>query len=201
MRAVSILICGLFFALGCQTTRENPSLGSLRSEGEYFDALDKSSRKEKVYHGLYAVMEYSASLLTNDVSRLQVDQNARIYQWNSEQYGAEKSKVENLLSAQTDVFLSFFTPETKNNDLHKPKTNWRVFLDANGRRYEGKVQRLKAQSMAETAVLYPLHNRWSTPYKITFPVPTSLIEATDAKLTLTGPVGSSSVDFKAVEKK
>ncbi len=183
----------LFLMLSaCATTYTNPNL-KLAAESEYYSSLEEKTRKEKIYDGLYAKLEFTAVMLTTELSHLQVDQNARIYQWDLDRYSNEKSKVDSDLTKQTFVFLSFFTPERKNDDLHKPKTLWRVFLDANGKRYEGKVEKVKTL-FAEVQTLYPAHNRWSTPYKITFPVPVSQIEnSTSNKLTLTGPVTSASI--------
>ena len=175
----------------CATSYTNPNL-KLAPEEDYYSALDTKTRKEKVYDGLYAKIEFTAVLLNSEISHLQLDQNARIYQWNLDQYSTEKAKVESDLSKQSTVFLSFFTPERKNDDLNKSKTLWRIFLDTNGKRYEGKIEKIKTV-FAEVKTLYPAHNRWSTAYRVTFPVPISAIEKSATnKFTITGPVTSTS---------
>jgi hypothetical protein len=182
---------------GCATTYVNPNL-KLTDEKDYHEALEHFTVRKKVYDALYQTLEFAATFLNSSVMKLQIDQNARIYQWNLDQYSAEKSKVDSNLSKHTEIFLSFYTPERKNDDLNKTKTKWKVFLDANGRRYDGKIERIKAE-YAEIISLYPHHNRWSTPYRVTFPVPTSAIENGLSKLTLTGPVGSASIEFPALQ--
>ncbi len=187
----------LFTVSGCVSGYTNPNLPNLRPESEYVQALEDYSAKKQVYDGLYATIEFSATLLNSKVSRLQLDQYARIYQWSEDYYKTRQSEVETAMSKQTDIHLGFFVPERKHDDLHKAKTLWRIFLDVGGKRYEGKAEKIKTIS-ADIQSLYPYHSRFYTPYRLTFPVPTSVAESADAKLTLTGPVGSTSVEFKAL---
>jgi hypothetical protein len=194
MKKLFYLLTLLTFSMACQTTFTNPNL-TLTSESEYYSAVKSSTERKQVYDGLQVSFEFYATLLNTNVTRLQVDQHARIYQWTELQYSAEKSKRETELSNSTIVFFSFFVPDKKLDDLHKTKTSWKIFLDHAGKRYEGKAERIKILP-AEIAALYPHFNRWSTPYKITFPLATSLTEAASAKLTITGPAGSTSVEFK-----
>lgn len=98
------------------------------------------------------------------------------------------------MKKQTEVFVSFYTPEKKHDDLHKNQTLWKIFLDAGGKRYEGKAQKVKLLT-SEVQGLYPFHNRFATPYTITFPVPTTALDGKEAKLTITGSVGSVAVVF------
>ena len=188
------LLISFTFLIGCQTTYNNPNL-TLSAESDYYSAVRKATQRKQIYDGLHAAFEYHATLLNTEVSRLQVDQNARIYQWNEIQYSSEKSKRETELATFTTIFFSFYVPDRKLDDLNKTKTLWKIFLDAGGKRYEGKVEKVKTLA-AEVLALYPHFNRFSTPYKITFSIPTSIAESTETKFTLTGPAGSSSVDFK-----
>ena len=183
---------------GCVTGYQNPNLPNLATEQEYFNSVNEYTAKQQIYDGLYQTLEFNATLLNSKVLRLQLDESARIYQWTEDQYKNKKSEIETSLSKQTDVFLGFFVPERKHDDLHKSTTLWKIFLDANGKRYEGKAAKLKT-ILADVASLYPHHSRFYTPYKITFPVPASMIENSTSKLTLTGPVGSTTVEFKAVQ--
>ena len=195
--SIVFALLAVVFAAGCATRPANPNLPNLISESEYYHSVDKFTDRKQVYDGFYATMELSATLMNTKVSRNQIDQNARIYQWDETKYLNEKSRVESDLAKQSEVFLSFFVPERKHDDLHKPKTSWKVFLDAGGKRYEGKAEKMKTL-FAEVQTLYPKHNRWSTPYKVIFPVPITYIENADSKMTLTGPVGSTSVSFKSI---
>jgi hypothetical protein len=187
------------FLLACSTMFHNPNM-ELMEEKDYFATIEKSTQRRQVYDGFYATMEFSAVLLNTPSARARVDQMARIYQWDSSKYSDEKAKTESNLAKQTEIFLSFYVPERKNDDLNKSKTLWKIFLDANGKRYEGKVEKIKT-NVAEINALYLGHSRWGTPYKLIFNVPTSLIESGKSKLTLTGPVGSAFVEFEPVQIK
>jgi hypothetical protein len=184
----------LIFISACASTHQNPSL-QLIPENEYEKSVDTYTERKQLYDGFYQTLEFSATLLNTQVLRQQVDHNARIYQWDEITYNNKKSETENNLSKKTQIFLSFFVPERKHDDLSKSKTTWKIFLDAGGKRYEGKAEKMK-NLLAEVVGLYPHHNRWSTPYMLTFNVPTSMVENTVSKLTLTGPVVSATVDFK-----
>ncbi len=177
----------------CSTVRENPQL-KLISEQEYISTVERHTQKTKVYDGFVNILDFGATLHTADMAAAQVDQNARLYQWSVDQYKAEKSRVESELASQTKIFLSFFVPERKHDDLHRSNSKWKIFLDANGKRFEGKATRMKA-ILAEVQSLYPFHTRWGTPYFVTFQVPVSVIETGKAKLTLTGPVTAATVQF------
>lgn len=192
------LILALFFVsilqAACSTepikNNEVPTL----SQSEYESVVEKFSPQIEKYEGLYNTINMSATLLNSEVVDAQLKQNARLYQWDKNKFDAEKSRVTSDLSKQTEVFLSFFTPESKHNDLHKNKTLWKIFLDADGKRYEGKATKMKLLP-TEIQSLYPNHTRFAVPYMVSFSVPTSSIENSESKLTITGPVDSASVTF------
>jgi hypothetical protein len=191
------LLSLLLLTVSCVTPYQNPHLTQLIPESEFESRTETYSANRKIYDGFLQTMEISATLLNTPVSKAQLDQKARIYQWTPEKYASEKAEMESSLSKETKVFFGFFVPERKHDDLHKPKTLWKIFLDAGGKRYEGKAERLKT-IVAEVKSLYPKHNRFYSPYMVIFPVPISLVEFANSKVTITGPVGSTSMDFASI---
>jgi hypothetical protein len=189
---------GLLALTSCVTPYQNPNMPELMPSSQYFSLVNDYTDTKKVYDGFQETMEFSATLLNSKVSHAQLDHKARIYQWNPQQYSTNKSELDTSLSRETKIFLSFFVQERTQDDLNKPKTLWKFFLDAGGRRYEGKATKLKT-ILADVQSLYPYHTRFQTPYVITFPVPTSQVENVESRLTLTSPVGSSNADFKPVQ--
>jgi hypothetical protein len=186
------LALGLIAA--CSTPPYNhPSL-NLIPENEYYSRIEKNTRKNQHYDGLMNILNYSATMLTSEVTLAQVDHQARLYQYSDINYQNEVGKAKSDLAKQTTLFLSFFVPEKKYDDLAKKSSKWKIFLDVAGQRYEAKITRLKNQ-LAELTSLYPDHTRWSTPYKLSFPVSTTITENGHAKLTITGPLISSAVEF------
>lgn len=164
----------------------------------YEEIIEKNTQGAKTYEGLYNVMEFSATLQTPEVSQAIAKKTAQVYQWSESTVASEQLKMDQTLSSETSVMLSFFTPEPKHDNLSRNKSLWKVFLDVNGKRYEGKVIKIK-QVTTEIQNLYPHHTRWSTPYKIVFPVPMNSIMNQEAKFTLTGPIGSESVTFHTTQ--
>jgi hypothetical protein len=73
---------------------------------------------------------------------------------------------------------------------------WRVYLDVNGQRYEGQIQKRKG-TLEDIQAIYPTQNRFSTPYEITFGVPVTAIETQRARLTLTSALGTSTLSFSS----
>lgn len=190
---IGLISAGL---LGCSSIQDNPHFKTL-SEGEITARIEDNTRNQKIYDGFMNKMDVSATLQNEAVGQALLDQGARIYQWDASQYANEKSKADSLRASKTEIFLSFFVPERKWDDLHKPATKWKIFLDAGGKRFEGKATRWKS-NLVEVQSFYPHHTRWSTPYKITFDVPTREIENTNCRLTITGPVGVVQMDFGPV---
>ncbi|MFN9066555.1 MAG: hypothetical protein ACK5V3_04955 [Bdellovibrionales bacterium] len=139
-------------------------------------------------------LHLTATLLNTQVVNNQLLNQARMYQWSPEQLEVEKVKSQESLSKQIQIFVSLYTPEKKHDDLHKNKTLWKIFLDSQGRRFEGKAVKVKLLTN-EIQALYPDHTRFGTPYLITFPVPASDVENGKVKFTLTGTVDSISVEF------
>ncbi|MCE3011021.1 MAG: hypothetical protein LW875_10460 [Proteobacteria bacterium] len=190
-KLICLSLVGLF--LGCVTPQTNPYMQVI-SAADYEKIVTRFTDREQVYDGFQQVLGVSATLVSTDVARAQLDQNARLYQWTPETFQNKKSETETNLSKQTEVFVSFYVPERKHDDLQKANTTWKIFLDAGGKRYEGKAQRMK-NILAEIQALYPEHNRFSTAYRVTFPVPTSMVDSNKAQLTMTGPVGSATLDL------
>ncbi|MBL7556102.1 MAG: hypothetical protein JNM24_09790 [Bdellovibrionaceae bacterium] len=167
----------------------------LISESDYYDTVKKNSRHQQIYSGLYNSIDMTAAVINTEVSEAQVDQMARVFIWDENKYTQEKAAADGKLRKEAEFFVSFFTPERKHDDLNKNKTLWKIFLDVDGKRYEGKTTKIKLLT-EELQSIYPFHNRFSTPYSIVFPIPMKNIEkANSLKLTITGPVGTSTVDF------
>lgn len=192
-----LFFAALIFGMGCETTHYNPNL-NLMSRSDTEAAVDSYTMNKKIYDGFMNRLDVSGTLHNSKVVAALVDERARIYQWTPEMYSAEKAKAEEGLAQKIEIFLSFFVPEPKEDDLHKATTKWKIFLDVNGKRYEGKSTRLKTL-LSELVVLYPHHTRFGTPYIVEFPVSAREVEAFPSKLVLTGPPGSTTLEFNGVK--
>jgi hypothetical protein len=187
-----------FILLTACATHEVTSTGlELMTESQYEAIIDTFTDRIETYKGLYNAVQVSATIINTPVAMAQIDQKARLYQWDQKKFNSERSATQDKLTKKTEIFVSFYTPERKHDDLHKSDSVWKIFLDVDGQRFEGKATKMKEQTI-EIAGIYSYHTRFSTPYSVTFPVSTKRIENQPSKLTLTGPAGSAQLNFRAV---
>jgi hypothetical protein len=169
---------------------------ALMSESDVEKTIETFSDSTRIYDGFQNTMDINATLQNTAVVNALADQNARVFQWDQSTYDTEKAKMVSGLNEKTEVFLSFFTPERKHDNLASVKTVWKIFLDVAGRRFEGKAVKTKRLT-ADLQAFYPYHTRWNTPYFVTFPIPAKQLDGQAAVLTITGPIGSATLNFKA----
>jgi hypothetical protein len=110
----------------------------------------------------------------------------------------EREKVVEENGAYAKFLLRFYTPERDYDDLDKPKTIWKTYLDYGGSRFEGKVTKIK-DKLVELQTLYPNMDRFSTAYEITFNVPMTTVEQGTSKVTLTSSLGTAEFSFPAAK--
>ncbi len=178
----------------CATRLPTPQGVPEVSVSNYEQAISDKTKKIEVYDGLYNKLTVQATWLDSLVTEYTLSHNARLFQWQEPKYREERTKKVSKNAESSEFFVSFFTPERKHMDLSGAKNLWKIYLDVNGQRYEGKATKIKL-SLSELQALYPYHNRWSTPYTVSFPVATSLIENKPATLVFTGAVGSAELAF------
>lgn len=187
----STLACLVIALSGCSSA----PIASTAAE-EANDDITRYSDGEAYYAGLYNTFIYRATILNGPVRAELLRKLSDFYQWDREKLTAEREKSDREFSQETTVFLSFYTPDRRNDNLSEDKSIWRVYLDVGGRRYQGKIKKIRT-SLAELASLYPYHTRWNTPYDVTFPLPASAVETQASQLTITGPLGNKVVNFPA----
>ncbi|MBK7891607.1 MAG: hypothetical protein IPJ84_12455 [Bdellovibrionales bacterium] len=161
---------------------------------DHAQAIEKSSSGDSEFSGLYNTFELKATMLNSTVRESILKRQSEYYLWEPSQLANEREKATQELSSETGVFLSFSTPERKNDNLADSKTIWRIYLEAGGRRYVGKAKRDR-RLIAELQSLFPYHTRWNSPYTITFPVAASALEGQAIRLTVTGPLGTRVLEF------
>lgn len=182
----------------CASYEVSTSGRSVLTKGDYVEIIEQHTDKARKYSGFYNTIDIEGTAITSEVAQAQLDHSGMLSQWDDTKFNEEKVKSDGRLNKQMEFFLSFFTPERKNDDLSKSNTIWKIFLDVDGRRFEGKATKIK-QQLVEVEALYPYHNRFYTPYSITFPVSTRAIENKPMKLTITGAVGSATLKFNSKE--
>ena len=156
--------------------------------------IESHSAGDKQFSGLYHNFEFRATVLTRDISRTIHNRLKLYYEWDENEAAKKLQKRMSELDKSTKLWLSFFTPERKNDNLANKVSIWKIYLVVGGQRYEGKASKAN-KNLSEAKALIPYHTRWATAYYVKFPVPTSEIEHNDLKLIITGPLGRREVDF------
>jgi hypothetical protein len=165
------------------------------STSDYQSLVQTKTEKVEVYSGLYNQLTVSATRMDGEMTDAYLSHSARLLQWTTAQHQTEKSKMISKGTEKTDFFVSFYTPERKHNDLSSNKSIWKIYLDVNGQRYEGSAVKIKSQ-LSEIETMYPGHNRWSTPYTVSFPVAAAIADGKPSVLTFTGTLTSTQIKFK-----
>ncbi|MGZ3747533.1 MAG: hypothetical protein ACXWRE_09185 [Pseudobdellovibrionaceae bacterium] len=184
----------LLLLTSCASSTVNKNGVNIMSEAHYEAIVDKWSDHVEDYNGLNNTVTIMATLLNPEMATAQLDQSARLYQWDQNTFNSEKQKLENNLNKQTEIFVSFYSPERKWDDLYKSKTLWKIFLDVNGQRFEGKATKIKLLPR-EVQSLYHYHTSFASPYIVSFPVSARTVDNKPARLTFTGAIGSITLNF------
>jgi len=195
MLKVFLILAAVMLTAAFDTRLETPPGIPSISISNYEQIVSDKTKKIEIYDGLYNKLTVQGTWLDSLLTESTLSHNARLAQWSEQHYREERSNKINRNAESTQFFVSLYTPERKHADLTNNKTLWKVFLDVNGQRYEGKATKVKLL-LSEIQAYYPHHNRWSVPYYVSFPVATSLVEGKPATLILTGAVGSAELNFK-----
>lgn len=191
MRALLTLLF-FFFISACASSQKNNSGVETISESQYKSQVESWSDKTKRYKGLHNTIEVGATLLSLPLLNNQLKYRAGLYQWDQTAYKEEEQKNLVQNSQRSQVFLSFYTPDRKMDDLSKNKSLWKIFLDVSGKRFEGKVEKINLPT-TEINTFYPYHSRFSTAYLITFPVSLTEVSQGKVELTLTSTLDSATL--------
>ncbi len=196
------LIFAIFFAslfgLSCKTKPGPDPRLDLVPVSRYMDTVDAYSDRAQAYSGLFNTLDIYSTILNSKVLTGQTDQFARLYLWEKEKYDEEIIKMNSQIQKEARFFVSIYTPDRKYHDLNKSKNLWKIFLDVDGKRFEGTAKKMK-MLQPELQAIYHYHTNFSTPYIVTFPVPMADIQKFSSKMTFTGPIGSASLDFSPSE--
>jgi hypothetical protein len=189
------LMPSIVMLTGCASKEiQGADISTRLDDSSYEKLLDKHTRHDVQYDGVYNKFELYATFINSDVQSAILQKKSDIYQWDTRQAQSEREKMFQENSTQTKFALSFFTPTPRLNDLHKGATIWKIYLDVNGQRYVGKATKRNGK-LEDLSAIFPKHNRWSVPYDIVFNVPLSGAEQGQATFIITGSQGTSTLKF------
>lgn len=200
-----LLILGLCLMLSACATNDKTTATDVVAisdvpEQEYQSVIKKFSRDTKQYDGFHQTFGATVTLLNSEVNMLILQRRGHFLGWSEEEMREEREKSFQEMSAYSKVFLSFFSPNNEVDDLHRPDSIWKIYLEYNGQRYEGKIKK-DTSKRAELQQLYTHMDRFHTPYIVSFEVPMSSVEQTNSKLVITSSLGTASFEFPPVSSR
>ena len=188
-----ILLASLIVLAGCSSVPTASTMGGL-NEKEYLNIVNSQTKDTSQYDGFYQTFQASVTLLTTALEAAGLAQNAELQHWDAAKLQKERDRSFQEQAANTKVFVRLFTPENQYNDMQLPTSIWKIYLEHEGKRYEGKVKKATEKHI-ELKNRFPYFDRFSTGYFVTFALPTASAENSNVKIILTGPVGSAEFIF------
>ena len=179
-----------------KSTQVGPDIVESIPDSEYVPVVKRYTEKQKKYSGFHNTFQAKMTWLNSEVQTLALRRRGHFLQWDREKARTEREKLFQEMSSTSKVFLAFFSPENEYDDLHKPQTIWKIYLQHNGVRYEGKVRK-STEKYVELKEIYPQFDRFSTPYYVEFDLPMSTAENAQVKVVLTSSLGTGEFSFPA----
>ena len=196
MSRILFITLSIVLLSACSTTPRptGAEIGPRVSYGEYIKRMNKKTKTDKRYSGFHQLYEAHVTFIDSDVQSLVLQRKSDVFQWNEDKAQKEREKMFQENSSASKFFVVLFTPNHKLTDLHKGNSIWKLYLDVDGDRYDAKVRRVQGP-LANTKAIYPSTNRFSQPYEVTFNVPTTTIEDSNAKFIITSALGTTELNF------
>lgn len=201
MKSMALCFAIALISWGCAEVSvhdDTTKVSSGLSSQEYADYLIHRAVHDRRYDGIYQIFEINALIVNSDVQNILLLRQGETLGWDTAKLRLEKERSAQLMSTQTRAIISFFSPDLQVDDLAKPNSVWRVYLEAEGARFEAKVRKLPGK-LPELRNIYPFHNRFSTVYECTFNVPATKVEMAPAVLVVTSTMGSSRLNFSGLK--
>ena len=120
-RLLLVSLGAIYFILmlGCTSMDRSTS-----TDKEYYSSINQFTDRSEYYSGFMNVFQMQGTVLNSKILKGQVEKKAQSFNWAEDQKNQELAKVDTSLRTETVVFLSFFSPENKVNNLDSPSTIW-----------------------------------------------------------------------------
>ena len=199
MKGLHLTIFSLFLSIlmGCASQPKNTDLERVFKripDAEYKKIMEQYTHNDKQYSGFYNEYDVSVSMIGTVITEALLQREGYYMQWDSAKAQNEREKAMQKLSSTSEFFISMFTPKAGHNDLHKGASMWKVVLEVNGQRYEGKVRKFN-KNLVQTQNLFPHHTRFNKAYIASFNIPMTSIELGKSVIILTSSLGNSTFRF------
>lgn len=197
MKSIIFILTIVLVISGCASSPETESpvvIGTRMNSADYQKLVSNHTKREQKYDGFYNTLDVSATFLNSDVQTAILQKKAETLQWQNATAQAEREKLFQQNSNSTQFFVSFFIPTRRLNNLDKPDSVWKVYMEVGGQKYEGQATKNK-EALETLQATYPQHSRWSIPYIVSFKIPLSQVEKQTVKLVFASSVAQSALQF------
>lgn len=177
--------------VACQTiVPAGPTVVQNVPNYKYLPLYKRFTETKKEYSGFHNTFEARMTFLHSELNLLRLRRKGHYLRWGLDRFQKERESLMQEMSTEAKAFLLFYTPEVEYDDLNKPNTIWKLYLEFDGQRYEGKVKKAKDKRI-ELQNQFPDVDPFSTSYFVTFPLPTTVVEDQAFTIVLTSSVGTA----------
>lgn len=194
---LAIAIAAVFFGCAKSPHIADEIRDGLKAHSGVSRVINEFTRRDQKYQGFYNLYDVHITMLNSLVHGAINERGAYYLKWDNDQLREERDKSFQEMSTQSTFMVSLFTPDRNHNDADKTGSMWKVYLEANGMRYTGEIERVKTK-LTQLQAIYPYHSRFSVMYRVTFPVPMVEAEKHSTKVIFTSNLGTSTFIFPAV---
>jgi hypothetical protein len=179
-------------AAGCHLLRQpRPQ----PNDGDWAMARDRFTRRAYLYDGLDHRATASATLLTPAVREARARRLADWFGWTPAELEQRLAQEKKEAAEGEEVFLSFYTADSRANDLDAPRPIWRVAVKLDGvdlvARRIGSIDR-----DANTLALFPYIGPFDVAYRVSFPpAPGGPLSERAFTLEIASGAGKLALDF------
>lgn len=193
---IYFLLFSFLFSFSCSHMSRNDITKQKMKNLDYFSKLKKHTYHFEDYEGLDNKLELNITFLSHNFQIIQNEILATMYQWDEDTILAKKDEINSSVEEQSKFFLSFFTPNGKNNKLEiESKSLWKIYLMIDGKKYEPRI--IKEPGLYDKILtFYPYHTQWSKAYLLIFPLSSNTLERSNAKIIITGPLGYHEINIQ-----
>lgn len=195
------LILVALFIVSCSShppAKDGAVIGLRLNDTEYEKLIESNTHSDKQYSGFHNTFQVHATMVNTDVQSALLQKESDTLQWDERTAQQNREKFFQEMSSESRFAISLFTPSRKHNDLHKGTSIWKIYLEFEGKRYEGTATKKELQ-LVQLTKIFPYHTRWSTAYEVTFKVPMTALEKSSSHLVLTSTLGTSKFEYQPVD--
>jgi|GEM_PF-2153864 len=164
------------------------------SQKQNLSLLNQQTRTHKEYVGLHMSFQSHLIFLNSKIKTNQIKLKSQYKNWTEKKAEEKLAEIQTGLAQESQFFLSFYSPNSKRNKLDQKASDWKMIIKTSSSEYEGVIK-YEDNISDHTKVFYPNIEHWGKPYKVTFPVSTSLLETTPFEVVLMGPEGMASFKY------